>query len=165
MGLREAFIIREESDGNRAQHAKALEKTGFWGKEAAGALFVARDTGRLLVAQRSQTVQEPGTWGTWGGAIDQGEDPADAVRREASEEAGVNGRLELVPVWTFKHSSGFQYHNFLAVVDNEFDPRLDHETQGFKWVEYGQWPQPMHPGLKELARRPELASALKRIAT
>ena len=55
-----------ESD---AEHAAALEKTGFWGKQAAGCIFLARDTGRYLIAHRSPYVQEPNTWGRGSRAI------------------------------------------------------------------------------------------------
>jgi hypothetical protein len=53
-------------------------------------------------------------------------------------------------MYIFKHPSGFIYYNFLALVETEFKPVLDWETQGYDWVEYGQWPNPMHPGLKLL---------------
>ena len=136
-----------ESD---AEHAKELAKTGFWGKAAAGVIFLAKDTGRLLLAHRSGDVEQPNTWGTWGGAIDQGETPAEAAKREAAEEAGYAGELKLKPLWTFKHPSGFQYHNFLAVVPSEFTPRLTWETQGYSWVEPGKWPKPLHFGMEKL---------------
>lgn len=138
------------------EHADALAKTGFWGKQAAGCIFLARDTGRYLIAHRSPYVQEPNTWGTWGGAIDSGENPEAALRREIGEEAGYHGPLLLKHLWTFKHSSGFQYHNYLAVVAAEFEPQLDWETQGFAWVEKGEWPQPMHPGFVQLLQNTHL---------
>lgn len=136
-------------DGN---HRKQLEKTGFWGKQAAGCIVLARDTARLLIARRGPQVQEPGTWGTWGGAVDEGERPADAVRRELSEEAGYNGRIKLIPLSVFSHNTGFKYYNFLAVVPKEFIPELDHETAAAKWFNYGSWPRPLHPGLKLVFR-------------
>jgi len=132
------------------QHADALEKTGFWGKQGAGCIFYAQDTGRFCIAHRSRRVQEPNTWGTWGGAIDNGEDPAAAVKREVAEEAGYTGPVKLVHLWTFKHQSGFQYHNFLAIVNSEFTPQMDWENQGFDWVKFGDWPRPLHPGLAHL---------------
>ena len=58
--------------------------------------------------------------------------------------------MKLLPMYVFKHSSGFVYHNFLALVDSEFTPKLDWESQGYAWVEYGDWPTPLHPGLKLL---------------
>lgn len=137
--------IITESD---KEHRAALKQTGFWGKQAAGCLFLATDTGRICIAHRSQGgVEQPGTWGTWGGAIDSGEDPATAVRREVKEEAGYTGKLNLIPLFIFSHPSGFKYYNFLALVDKEFTPITNWETQNSAWFDYGRWPKPLHPGL------------------
>jgi 8-oxo-dGTP pyrophosphatase MutT (NUDIX family) len=150
----------DENDPQRIKHKEALEKTGFWGNQAAGCIFMSRDTGRFLIAHRSEKVQEPNTWGTWGGAIDDGESPLDAVSREVHEEAGYEGDATLYHVWTFEHHTGFKYHNFIAVVEEEFEPKLDWETQGWKWCEPGCWPDPLHPGLKTLLDRAEFKTAL-----
>ncbi|CAM6054457.1 unnamed protein product [Sphagnum tenellum] len=85
-----------------ADHFDALEKTGFFGSAGAGCLFVARDTGRFLFSHRSQHVEQPGDWAGWGGAIDSGEDPVEAVKREVHEEAGYNGKMDLIPIHGFK---------------------------------------------------------------
>lgn len=141
---------------NDTEHKQALKDTGFWGKRGAGCLFYAKSTGRYLIAHRSNEVEQPGTWGTWGGAIDSGESPEEAVKREAREEAGYSGKVELKPLWVFKHSSGFKYFNFLAIVDDEFKPKLDWETQGYKWTKGGAWPSPLHPGMIELLDHEDL---------
>lgn len=135
--------------GSDAEHSKALSKTGFWGKKGAGCIFLAKKTKRILLPKRSSSVLEGNTWGTWGGAIDAKENPEDAVKREAKEEAGYTGPMELVPLAVFQKDS-FQYHNFLAIVEDEFTPRLQWETEDYKWVEYGNWPSPLHSGLKYL---------------
>ena len=145
-----AFSCIAEWTAAEKPHADALAKTGFWGKQGAGCIFYAQDTQKFLVAHRSRGVEQPNTWGTWGGAIDSGENPKDAVRREAEEECGYSGKMELIPLFVFSHSSGFTYHNFLAVIPKEFTPRLDWESQGFKWVSFGDWPTPLHPGLQKL---------------
>lgn len=132
------------------EHIRTLNQTGFWGRQGAGCLFYAIDTGRYLVAHRSQHVEEPNTWGTWGGAIDGSEDPKTAMLREVKEETGYSGSIEIDHIWTFEHKSGFRYHNFLAIVPKEFTPKLDWENRGYKWVEFGAWPAPMHPGLQSL---------------
>lgn len=132
------------------EHRAALNQTGFWGKQGAGCLFLAKDTGRICIAHRSQAVEQPGTWGTWGGAIDSGEDPAAAARREVIEEAGYTGKLNLIPLFIFSHPSGFKYYNFLALVDKEFTPITNWETQNSAWFDYGNWPKPLHPGLVTL---------------
>lgn len=144
------------------EHQQALKQTGFWGRRGAGCVIMARDTGRFCIAHRSNRVEQPGTWGTWGGAIDEGEDPRLAVKRELAEESGYTGAMKLVPLFTFTHKSGFTYYNFLAVVEREFKPRLNWETQGSDWVEYGAWPSPLHPGLKALLSDPDSAETMRR---
>lgn len=111
---------------------------------AAGCIILAEDTGRLLLAHRSQMVSEPNTWGTWGGGIEAGETPEDAVLRELKEEAGFND-VELVPLLVNK-----DYHNFLAITAKEFIPKLNVENRGYEWCEFGDYPSPLHFGLKEL---------------
>lgn len=143
---------------NDLDHSEQLKKTGFWGRRGAGCLFQAVDTGRICIAHRSDYVEQPGTWGTWGGAIDDKETPESAVRREAMEESGYSGAMELLPMYTFRSPTGFIYYNFLALVETEFRPRLDWENQGFKWTEFGKWPKPLHPGAKLLFQD---ASSLK----
>lgn len=138
-----------ESD---ADHAKQLAKTGFWGKAAAGVIFKAADTGKLLLAHRSDQVQEPETWGTWGGALDKGEDPAAGAEREAREETHYTGELKLKHLWTYEDPSGFRYHNYLATVPEEFYPALSWESKGYRWVDYGNWPRPLHFGLAALLK-------------
>lgn len=137
-----------ESD---TEHYDTLLKTGFWGRQAAGCIFLAQETGRFCLAHRSQEVLEPDTWGTWGGAIDSDEDPAEAVRREVAEEAGYTGAMQLIPLLVFQAPGGtFRYHNFLAVVPAEFSPELNWETQDYQWVAWGEWPSPLHPGMQKL---------------
>lgn len=134
---------------NDADHAETLRQTGFWGKQGAGAIILAKDTGRILLPHRSGSVLEPHTWGTWGGAIDSSEDPETAAKREVEEEAGYSGNAEMIPLAIFSKDT-FRYYNFLAIVDHEFTPNLNWETQNFEWVEFGDWPSPLHPGLKWL---------------
>lgn len=148
-----------------AEHQRALDRTGFWGAAGAGCLIIARDTGRICIAHRSQEVEQPGTWGTWGGAIDQGEDPKIAAAREVQEEAGYHGKMSLIPLYIFSHPSGFKYYNFLAVVDREFTPQLDWETQGFVWVEFGDWPQPLHHGLVSLLSDVNSVNTIKQVVS
>lgn len=139
---------------NEDEHFRQLEQTGYFGAQGAGCLFLARSTGRLLLALRSRYVLQPGTWGTIGGAIDPNESPEVAARREAAEEAGVGGGIELIPIYVFRDKK-FRYSNFLAVVDEEFEAH-DLERQGFRetdrfqWFDFGAWPSPLHFGIKAI---------------
>lgn len=126
----------------------------YWdsGYGAAGCIFVAKDTGRILLAHRSNRVDyEPNTWGTWGGKVDEGETPTQAVAREVEEETGFDGEYKVTPLWTFEDpQAGFQYHNFLVIVPFEFKPQLNWENDDARWVEYGKWPKPLHFGMEAL---------------
>ncbi len=141
----------------------------FWGDRGAGCIIRARSSGRVLIGLRSEEVDEPFTWGTWGGAVDPGEAPEMAVRREVAEETLYEGPMSLVSLHTYRHSTGFVYETFMAEVPTEFEPILGWETSEARWLHPGEWPQPLHFGLAEvLATRPELLvkpwrSALGRI--
>ena len=139
---------------NDAEHGKELATTGFWGKQGAGCIILAKSTKRILLPHRSRNVQEPNTWGVWGGAIDSDEIPKEAAKREVQEEAGYYGEAEMIPLSVFekenKDKTVFKYHNFLAIIDEEFEPKLNWETQDYKWVDFGDWPQPLHFGLQSL---------------
>lgn len=141
--------LRLNENSEDSNHFSALEKTGFFGKKGAGCIFVAEDTGRFLLAHRSQYVEQPGTWGGFGGAINSKEEPEEAVRREVKEETGYSGDFEIEPLFVFEKDS-FKYYNFLAVVEHEFKPVLDWENQGYQWCDFGEWPEPLHFGLVSL---------------
>lgn len=136
---------------SNAEHEQARKETGFWGRKAAGCIFYCPATKNYGIARRSLEVLEPRTWGTVGGAIDPKEDPEKAVRREVAEELKYTGQFTLRHLWTFKHDSGFEYHNFLATVDEEFEPVLDWENDGFKWLSFSDLLSlQLHPGMKAL---------------
>jgi 8-oxo-dGTP pyrophosphatase MutT (NUDIX family) len=154
MSMRKIINLIESRDDDD-EHFKQLKKTGFFGAQGAGCIFFAKDTGRFLLAHRaSEYVEQPNTFGVWGGAIDSGENPATAAEREAYEEAGYDGNIRMVPMYIFKAVKDgkivFKYYNFLAIVEHEFTPQLNWESQGFKWCQFGQWPHPLHFGVEKL---------------
>lgn len=152
---------------NDSEHAKALRDTGFWGKAGAGCIFIAKNTGRMLLNHRSKYVEQPGTWGVWGGAIDSNETPIQAVKREAHEESGqVISTEDIVPIFVFHDkSSGFKYYNFIVLTEDEFTPNIpmesQWETQGWEWVEFGNWPSPLHFGVKSILNDPKSVKIIK----
>lgn len=161
VSLNEAGLTHAEQE---EEHGRALDRTGFWGSQGAGCIVMAQTTGRILLAHRSLGVEQPGTWGNWGGAIDQGEDPAESVVRELSEEAGYHGAiLANIPLYVFKKGT-FTYSNFLVIVEDEFRPRLNWESQGADWFELGQWPSPLHFGLQALFGDATSAKIIKQMA-
>jgi 8-oxo-dGTP pyrophosphatase MutT (NUDIX family) len=152
-----------ETDRER-DHWDKLETTGYYGAQGAGCIFLALDTGRLLLAKRSQHVEQPGTYGTFGGAIDQGEAPLEAAKREVFEETGFTDYTTIEPLFVFRDKS-FRYYNFLVVVEKEFKPKLNWESDGYKWCKFGRWPSPLHFGVRRLlADRASRATIQKYLA-
>jgi len=128
----------------------------FWGDVASGILPICKSTGRVLVAYRSKYVNEPHTWNLFGGKLDEGEtDPRKAAERELTEESGYTGKFEIVPAYVFRTpDKSFEYHNFVGLVDEEFDPKFDWETETAEWVNLDELKklEPKHFGLVELLK-------------
>jgi 8-oxo-dGTP pyrophosphatase MutT (NUDIX family) len=114
----------------------------------AGILFVARSTGRVLLALRSRDSSFPGTWCVVGGNIERGETPAQAAVREAQEEVGYSGAVELYKGLVFR-TQGFAYHNFVGVVPVQFKPVLNDESMEATWFDAHRLPEPLHPGAEK----------------
>ena len=140
---------------------KENEPSHFWGSVGAGVLPVCPTTGRALISFRSAYVQEPNTWGVWGGKLDleNGDETEDdveiAARREFREETGFSGQLRLIPAYVFRAKGGnFVYHNFIGIVSEEFEPELDWETEDFRWMTWDELNKlnRKHFGLVELLR-------------
>ena len=168
---------REEEMELERIHGREQAKTGFWGAQGAGSLFMARDTGRILFSFRSAHVNEGHTWGTYGGAIDPGESPAAAAKREAEEEAGYDAQAsDIIPLYVFQ-SGDFRYSNFLILTPSEFEPRPyegveayysdpigNWESEDFVWTTFGNWPEPLHFGAEALLKDPKSLATMKQLA-
>jgi 8-oxo-dGTP pyrophosphatase MutT (NUDIX family) len=118
-------------------------------KQGSGCIILAKNTKKILLPHRSKQVGQPNTWGTWGGFSSPDEIPQETAKRELREESGYNGNIELIKLSTMNWFV-FKYHNFLGIIDEEFTPCLNWETQDYKWVEFGNWPSPIHFGLQWL---------------
>jgi 8-oxo-dGTP pyrophosphatase MutT (NUDIX family) len=126
----------------------------FWGNMGAGVLIICPLTSRILIAYRSIYVNEPHTYNLIGGKIDDNENIEETLTRELEEETGYSNEIELIPSYIFKtDSNSFIYHNYIGLVQNEFNPTLNWETEYFKWVtldELFKLKNKWHFGLKKL---------------
>ena len=147
-----------------AVHEAARAVTGRFGLAGAGCVVMARSTGRMLLPLRSDEVDEPGTYGTWGGAIDPGLDPLRAALRELAQESGYRGPCEVAPLKPYDSGTGFTFHNFLVLVDDEFTPILNEETARAAWTEVDEMPEPLHFGLAALLDDPESLRLIREAA-
>lgn len=125
----------------------------FFGDKGSGVLPFNKETKKFLVSFRSKYVNEPNTWNLWGGAIDGDMTPEDSAKKELHEETGYNENIELFSAYVFvAPNDTFRYYNFIGVIENEFTPVLDWETEDYKWVTLEELVKltPMHYGLKGL---------------
>jgi ADP-ribose pyrophosphatase YjhB (NUDIX family) len=122
----------------------------------AGALIMAKMTGRLLFALRASGKNKPQEWNLWGGKVAVDESPEQSVIGWTKKQTGYKGQFsDVIPIYSFVNAfTNFRYYNFLITVDDEFTPRPSKdyhwESNGFRWVKYGQWPTPLHFGLQIL---------------
>lgn len=121
----------------------------FGVSRSAGCMIMAISTGRLLMSFRSDKSPSPRTWATWGGKCEPGEYPQDTAKREVMEETGAVIEMPLQHLHHFE-KRGFQFDTYLALVRNEFEPVLSEETEGYRWVELENMPEPLHDGLTDL---------------
>lgn len=119
-------------------------------KEAYGTIFLSKKTGRVLLNLRSQTKTYKLTWGLWGGMSEPGETPKQCLIREFKEEMGFVPDIDKIYPFDIYESNDkkFRYYSFICVVDDEFIPVLNDESDGYCWTKLGVWPKPMHEGAK-----------------
>lgn len=123
---------------------------------AAGIAFF--HDGRVFLGKRGPNGDAPGTWAFPGGKIEQGESAEQAARRELYEEMGVEYRGRLRKLGTT--SDGFV--TFGASMDHKSRPYVEHlwirrvgdEHTDTGWFDFDKLPEPLHPGIKELATMP-----------
>jgi 8-oxo-dGTP pyrophosphatase MutT (NUDIX family) len=139
---------------------------GYWGDEASGILPICRETGRICIGLRASWVNQPLTWGNFGGAIGlshEGEQierlsPNDNAIEEFKEETGYDGDIEMYPSYVFERDN-FKYYNFIGVVENEFELNLsgmEHiEVLQIKWVTFDELlsQDKLHTGLSEMIKQ------------
>lgn len=107
---------------------------------AAFCLIYASETDRFLVEQRGTHVNHPLTFGLFGGAIDAGESPRDAMCRELKEETGL-----LVSRFDYHMRLGKSpVHIYAKIVRCEFVPNLSWESASYRWVYDVTYVRPLH---------------------
>jgi 8-oxo-dGTP pyrophosphatase MutT (NUDIX family) len=113
---------------------------------SAGVFFYSKNTERFLFLLRTDK-KNPGNWGIPGGKIEDNETLIEGIQRECEEEIGYFPlKAKLIPIQKFINHS-FVYHTFFCEIEDEFIPKLNDEHCGYAWVESGQYPKPLHPGL------------------
>lgn len=133
--------------------------------QASGCVFLAVDTGRVMLQQRSTGSSHPRTWGFFGGKGEESERPIQTLLRELEEEIGLLPGVEKVyPLNKFTSpDKKFTYNTFVVAVYEEFVPVLNNESDGFCWIKIGNWPRPLHPGVKAQLFNKDIIKKIKTI--
>ena len=128
-----------------------------------GALLYSLDTHRFLFLHRANG-KNKNVWGLVGGTNEDGETPWTALQREIEEEIGHISIKKTIPLETFvSNDTRFLFHTYLCVVENEFLPKLNSEHNGYAWVEFGNWPKPLHYGLRNTLNKKVNLSKLQTV--
>jgi ADP-ribose pyrophosphatase YjhB (NUDIX family) len=115
-----------------------------------GTLFVSIKTKRVLFNLRAPHKTHAQEWSLWGGMVELGEQPKDALLRELTEEMGFIPDIEKIYPFDVYQSRDkhFKYFSFVSIVEDEFVPELNSESCGYCWIDLACWPKPMHQGAK-----------------
>lgn len=123
---------------------KTWQERGEYYKAAAGILPICTTTGRLLLFLRKFVEGDPdsGKWSLAGGMMNEKElemnvnvGSRECALREFTEETGstdVFDRIMASYVYASPDSS-FHYYNFIGLVTEEFEPKLNEEHTDCKW--------------------------------
>tara|TARA_Y100000590_G_scaffold394496_1_gene473694 strand:+ start:1149 stop:1571 length:423 start_codon:yes stop_codon:yes gene_type:complete len=119
--------------------------------DAVGATFLAQDTKRIIFNLRSRSVSHSGKWSFWGGKLESGETPIQALKREIKEEIGFTPEmLKIHPLDVFlSEDKKFMYHTFVIITPTEFKPKINHESKAYKWCNINKFPKPLHQGARK----------------
>lgn len=132
---------------------------------ASGCLILALDTGRVLLQQRGSKSSHARTWAFFGGKGEPDERPMETLLRELEEEIGILPDVQKIyPLHKFTSPDhNFEYHSFVVSVYEEFIPQLNSESDGYCWVKIGNWPRPLHPGVKAQLYNKEFVKKIKTV--
>jgi 8-oxo-dGTP pyrophosphatase MutT (NUDIX family) len=124
---------------------KFNSQTGAW------AVIYCPSAGTFLFGKRSSLVNKPGLWNFFGGHVDAGESPREALQRELIEETGF--RVADSDLLSFGGASGADVHEigyvealrelhyFLLLTEREIEPHLNEEHSEFRWFKPEKLPR------------------------
>lgn len=119
---------------------KGYNQPGAW------AVIYCAATNKFLMGKRSSKVNKSGAWNLFGGRVDNGERPREALVRELGEEAGLSiksrnlAKLHTVTQRLRSGQTERDMHYYVIKADREFSPRLNREHSDFRWFKAKQLP-------------------------
>lgn len=131
---------------------------------SAGALFKSEKTNRFFFVLRSHDTSYPCKWSLCGGKIHADEHILQGLSREITEEIGFMPTIKKWFPFNFfvSNDKKFNYHSIFVLTEDEFIPKLNHENDGYAWVDIDHPPYPLHPRLKDVLSSKILIESLKK---
>jgi len=130
----------EEDDGDPYDMSVHSAGSGYYSddkKQNAVAVVVNNDNQILLLKRsKSPDIWQPGKYALVGGAIEEGETPEQAVRREITEETGIAVDLMKEKFKIGRANSDSEEYIFLAKYDGDpHDIKLNFEHDAYGWYD------------------------------
>ncbi len=120
---------------------------------AAGILYIC--DGKVLLLRRSSNGDAPGYWGIPGGKTEGDEGTIEAAIRESEEEIGRPPYSRMFPI-DRTNDGRVEYTTFSASSESQFTPTLNDEHDEWGWFRIGNYPEPLHPGVRHTLDRMSL---------
>lgn len=121
--------------------------------------------GEILIGKKEESEEHPigGEWHILGGHLEHGEQPEEAMKREAKEETGLDVDVhQIVDVMTWDSGESVKII-FHCEAKNKNAEAAD-DLQEVKWIKPENINEKIHEeGAKRLEERPEQAKFLKKI--
>lgn len=125
---------------------------------AAGVLPICKSTGRIMLIRRGQHQSQPGTWASFGGKFEKGEDrnPKDTAIREFTEESGYKGKFKISssPL-DVSETNHLVFYTYIGLFDTEFIPDLgpSEEASDYGWFYLNEFPSELHQGVGSMFKQ------------
>lgn len=150
-GLIQGFLKFMEEEAREPEHAadaEAMSTPPSSAFPAAAGVMLVDPTRHVLFVKRSNKVDHPGSWCFPGGGLEEGETPAECAIRETKEETGHDCALDRMRSLDQRQLPGGPDYSTYCELCDQFRPKLTDEHTAFVWAPWGEWPQPLHPGVK-----------------
>mgnify|MGYP001583455583 CR=1 len=129
-----------------------LNETLTGRKRHVGVLIKALDSGRFLLLKRAG-IPHKGTFSLLSGGMEPNEEPLEALKREVSEEIGIDPNIIKYNYINKETSDKAEFFYYVGTVKNEFIPKLDFENISYIWQGKDNLPTPLYPNLdKKIAQ-------------
>jgi 8-oxo-dGTP pyrophosphatase MutT (NUDIX family) len=129
----------------------------FTPQDIGGAGLLIINNKSVLMGKRSSPDTFADHWCTFGGTVEDNENPLNTAKREVWEEAKIDSSkldIQIPHVYIDETNDGFKFITYIAISDDEFEVELNNEHTDYGWFPLTNLPSPLHPGINRLLANP-----------